>query len=149
MSRVNATRYRGRDPYIVISIRSPRESVPKLREDPFRVARMNLAFDDWAPEWAAVYGTDDAVCMTEAHASRIAQFVARHLQTAKHCVVHCRHGISRSAGVAAGILEALGDASASAFEVPPYEPNPHVRKLVRDAFRAQITAKGKTKMVYE
>ena len=133
LSRANATRYRGRAPYVVISIRSPGESPPKLRDDPFRVARLNLIFDDWAPSW----GPDEAVLMTEEHASRLAKFVTRHLPSTKHLVVHCRMGISRSAGVAVGILEALGE-SPNEFTEPPFEPNQHVRQLVRNACRAQI-----------
>lgn len=136
LSRLNATRYRGREPYVVISIRSPGESLPKLRDDPFRVARLNLIFDDWAPSW----GPDEAVLMSEEHASRLANFLARHLPSTKHVVVHCQMGISRSAGVAAGILEALGE-SPSEFTQPPFDPNPHVRQIVRDACRVQIAAK--------
>jgi predicted protein tyrosine phosphatase len=47
-------------------------------------------------------------------------------------VVHCKFGVSRSAGVAAGILDALS-LDAKAYEDEPYEPNPHVRRIVRES----------------
>ena len=120
-------RFRHESPYVVISIRSPGDSIPKLRFDPFRVARINLAFYDTTPKWEA--NLDDPVAaMSEVEAKRIAQFVAAHWGQ-RHIVIHFVAGISRSAGAAAGILDAFS-LDPSEFESAPYEPNPHVREMV-------------------
>jgi hypothetical protein len=77
LSRREATRYRGAAPYVVISIRSPGEPVPRLRADPLRMARINIAIYDTTPEWEAV-GSNPVAAMTTANAERIAAFVARY-----------------------------------------------------------------------
>jgi predicted protein tyrosine phosphatase len=121
--------YHGDAPYVVISIRSPGRSIPKLRFDPLRRARINFALHDTIPEWEALSSEPVAV-MTRQNAQRIAQFVAQHWEFCD-IVVHCKLGVSRSAGVAAGILDAyLLDASPYKHE--PYEPNPHFRRMVRE-----------------
>jgi predicted protein tyrosine phosphatase len=120
-------RFRHDTPYVVISIRSPGDSIPKLRFDPFRVARINLAFWDTTPKWEA--NLDEPVpAMSELDAKRIAKFVASHWGQ-RHIVIHCVAGISRSAGAAAGILDAFS-LDPREFESAPYEPNPHVREMV-------------------
>jgi hypothetical protein len=53
LSRLQAIRHCGDTPYVVISIRSPGDSIPKLQADPFRIARINLAIYDTTPEWEA------------------------------------------------------------------------------------------------
>jgi predicted protein tyrosine phosphatase len=129
-SRVQATKYRGDAPYIVISIRSPGESIPKLKPDPFRIARINLAIYDTTPEWEAL-SSSPVAAMTIENAHRLGRFVMRHWDRCD-IVVHCKFGVSRSAGVAAGILDALS-LDAKAYEDEPYEPNPHVRRIVRES----------------
>jgi predicted protein tyrosine phosphatase len=129
LSRREVTRYRGDAPYVVISIPSPGASVPKLRADPLRIARINLAFYDTTPEWEAGSSTPLAT-MTTANAERVAAFVARYWGHGT-IVVHCKFGVSRSAGVAAGILDAFS-LDATRFEQAPYELNPHCRRLVRE-----------------
>jgi predicted protein tyrosine phosphatase len=137
LSRLEASRYRGNEPYVVISIRSPGDSVPKLLVDPFRIARINLAIYDTTPEWEAVSSTPVAA-MTTANAERIAAFVARYWG---HCliVVQCKFGISRSAGIVAGILDAVS-LDASVYERAPYEPNLHCRHLVRKALALHVAS---------
>jgi predicted protein tyrosine phosphatase len=135
-SRVQATRYRGDAPYIVISIRSPGASIPKLKPDPFRIARINLAIYDTTPEWEAL-SSNPVASMTIENAHRLAKFVMRHWDRCD-IVVHCKFGVSRSAGVAAGILDALS-LDATPYEEEPYEPNPHVRRMVRESL-AKLSA---------
>jgi predicted protein tyrosine phosphatase len=130
LSRFQATRYCGNAPYIVISIRSPGDPIPKLKSDPFRISRINLAIYDTTPEWEAL-SSNPVAAMTTDNAHRLAGFVTRHWQRCD-IVVHCKFGVSRSAGVAAGILDALS-LDARPYEVEPYEPNPHVRRLVRES----------------
>ena len=135
LSRLHARGFRGGEPYVVISIRSPGDSALALRPDPLRRARMNLVFIDGAPEWG--HEQPKAVLLTPDQAERIARFLARHSDVT--IVINCGAGISRSAGVAIGIRSALGF-DAGEFAEAPYDPNPHVRRLVHDAI-TQLRAK--------
>jgi len=137
LSRRQAIHHSGDTPYVVISIRSPGESIPKLRADPFRIARINLAIHDTLPEWEAV-SYQPVPVMTIGDAQRIARFVAHHWERCK-IVVHCRLGVSRSAGIAAGVLDALSS-DANPYEQSPYEPNPHFRRLMREALAPYVMA---------
>lgn len=116
ISRAAAGRFHGRRPYVVISIRTPGESIAKLRSDPNRVARINAEFHDTTPEWERA-NPEPVEGMTERDASKIASFVLTHWRSAD-IVVHCHQGISRSAGLAAGILDAFS-VDANAFEDGP------------------------------
>ena len=135
LSRSEVIKYRGDAPYVVISIRSPGHSIPRLQTDPLRIARMNLAMYDTTPEWEAL-SSDRVAAMTAEDAQRIARFVIRFWG---HCdiVVHCKFGVSRSAGAVAGILDAFS-LDASGYEREPYEPNAHVRKMVRAALARHV-----------
>jgi predicted protein tyrosine phosphatase len=137
LSRLQAIRHRGDAPYVVISIRSPGESIPKLQIDPFRIARINLAIYDTLPEWEAL-SREPVPAMTMGDAQRIARFIAHYWGRCR-VVVHCRLGVSRSAGVAAGILDALS-LDATLYERAPYEPNPHFRHLIREALTPYVTS---------
>jgi predicted protein tyrosine phosphatase len=139
LSRRQAIHHRGDAPYVVISIRTPGESIPKLRVDPFRIARINLAIYDTLPEWEAL-SYQPVPVMTIGDAQRIARFVA-HYWARCRIVVHCRLGVSRSAGIAAGVLDALSS-DANPYEQAPYEPNPHFRQLMREALAPHVTAGG-------
>jgi predicted protein tyrosine phosphatase len=132
LSRLEASRYRGDAPYVVISIRSPGKAIPKLRPDRFRMARINLAIYDTTPEWEAL-SSEPVAAMTTANAERIAAFVARYWGLCD-IVIHCKFGVSRSAGVAAGILDAFS-LDATSYEQAPYEPNRHCRHLVRETLK--------------
>ena len=135
LSRLQIIRYRGDAPYVVVSIRSPGESIPKLQADLFRVTRINLAIYDTLPEWEALsYGPVPA--MTMGDAQRIARFIAAHWGVCR-IVVHCRLGISRSAGVAAGVLDALS-LDATLYDGAPYEPNRHFRQWIREALAPHV-----------
>jgi predicted protein tyrosine phosphatase len=138
LSRSQATRYRGEVPYVVVSIRSPGHAIARLKTDPLRVARINLAFYDTTPEWE-VLCSDPVAAMSAEHAQRLARFIVRYWDRFA-IVVHCKFGVSRSAGVVAGILDAFA-LDASSYESAPYEPNPHVRRMTREAL-APYTAAG-------
>jgi predicted protein tyrosine phosphatase len=137
LSRRQAVQHRGDAPYVVISIRSPGDSIPKLRVDPFRIARINLALHDTLPEWEA-RSHQPVPVMTIGDAQRIARFIAHYWERCR-IVVHCRLGVSRSAGIAAGVLDALSS-DANPYENAPYEPNRHFRQLIRGALAPYVTA---------
>src|ERR1022692_4512732 len=105
LSRLAAIRFRHNAPYVVVSIRSPHDSIPKLRFDQHRIARINLAFHDTTPEWEE-RSLEPLAPMSQADAKRIASFAAVHWGRCD-IVIHCVAGISRSAGAAAGILDAF------------------------------------------
>ena len=135
LSRRQAVRYLGDAPYVVVSIRSPRESIPRLRPDPLRLARINFTIYDTTPEWEEL-SLDPVAPMTMENARRLARFVMRNWERGD-IVVHCKFGVSRSAGVATGILDALL-LDATPYESDPYEPNPHIRRLVREALLPRV-----------
>jgi predicted protein tyrosine phosphatase len=89
---------------------------------------MNVACYDDAPEWRIDETTG---FLEERDAQRIAAFVGRYW---RECVIviNCIAGISRSAGAAVGIRNGLG-LDAGAFGKVPYDPNPHVQRLVKKA----------------
>ena len=74
--------------------------------------------------------------MSQADATRIAAFAAAHWGRCD-IVIHCVAGISRSAGAAAGILDAFS-LDAREFNGAPYDPNPHVRRLVHQALALRL-----------
>lgn len=61
--------------------------------------------------------------MTDEDAVKIKDFVLKWKDKVDTIWVHCDAGISRSAGVAAGILEALGEDNSYIFDSKMYFPN--------------------------
>jgi predicted protein tyrosine phosphatase len=137
LSRVQATRYRGEVPYVVVSIRSPGHPIARLKPDPLRVARINLAFYDTTPEWEEL-SSDPVAAMTAEDAQRLARFLVRYWERCA-VIVHCKFGVSRSAGVVAGLLDACS-VDASSYENPPYEPNAHVRRMTRESVSPYVAS---------
>ena len=132
LSRLQVRNFRCREPYVVVSIRSPGDPPVKLKPDAMRKARINLDCIDGAPEWGNE--KTDAVLLSPRQADRIAALVTRYRETCT-IVVNCVAGISRSAGVAIGIRTGLGF-DAGEFAAAPYDPNPHVKRLVEAAIKA-------------
>ena len=56
-------------------------------------------------------------------------------------IVHCTEGVSRSAAVAAAVLDGMGGDAGWVWRDARYRPNPLVYRLVREAF-GQGTAAG-------
>jgi predicted protein tyrosine phosphatase len=127
-SREGVRRFRGIKPYIVISIHPPEVRPVSLRPDQLRLSRINLVCHDAAPEWG--HNEANSTLFTPEQAERIARFITRHASAM--IVMNCVAGISRSAGVAVGIRTAFVF-NAGEFAGAPYDPNPHVARLVHDA----------------
>lgn len=72
----------------------------------------------------------------EADAERVAGFIVPLLGHVKHIIVQCGAGWSRSAGVACGILEALGDDASCVYD--ERTPSSRCRRLVHDAMCEQL-----------
>lgn len=94
-------------------------------------AVLRLAFDDVDP--VAFPGMNPELVPFEAtQAAELARYVSSQLMRNKRIVVHCRHGISRSAAVAKAIAEITG-----AFFPPAYrDHNRHVYDALRNALAA-------------
>lgn len=85
-----------------------------------------LKFDD--------HSFKSSTCMTNRDADRISEFVYKYLDEVDELVVHCLMGISRSAGVAAAITEALYGNCDHIFNSRRYEPNILCYELTYNAF---------------
>ena len=84
---------------------------------------------------------DDAVdrgywqnLMTGEQAAAVRDFVRALGDEVELLIVHCTQGVSRSAAVAAAILEAHGADAGWIWHDSRYRPNPLVYRLVREAF---------------
>ena len=111
-------------PYIVISITNIGSQEAVLAESPLRLGVLRMQFRD----------TERAAGFTEVQAEAAVRFVQEHADALRGIVVHCEFGISRSAGLAAGLAEAMNGAPDVRFD-DWYDCNERVRKLVRDAAR--------------
>ena len=72
--------------------------------------------------------------ITVEQAETIRDFVLRHLEETNLLIVHRTEGVSRSAAVAAAVLDGLDLNSGRIWNDPCYRPNPLVYKLVLEAF---------------
>lgn len=100
------------------------ERLPALVRDRW-CAVLRLAFDDVDP--ITFPGADpDKKPFTEAQAASIARFVLELPDAVGTLVVHCRAGISRSAGVARAVASCLS----LPFPADYHEYNAHVCRLV-------------------
>lgn len=89
---------------------------------------LRLEFDDVDPvSYPGANG--ELTCMSKRQAEVIAEFFMENHASVKRFVVHCRAGISRSAGVAKAICQAVGLPFPEAYG----EYNRHVHALVRCA----------------
>lgn len=84
---------------------------------------------------------DDAVdrsywqnLITREQAEAVRDFVRALSDEVELLIVHCTEGVSRSAAVAAAILEAHGADAGWIWHDSRYRPNPLVYRLVREAF---------------
>ena len=93
-------------------------------------AVLRLSFDDIDP---VTFPGRDAhlTALSPSQVAEIAAFSAQHARCCKRIVVHCRHGISRSAAVAKVIAQAAGIGFPAAYD----EYNRHGHRMLNDAVR--------------
>ena len=111
---------------IIISLSDPSIT---YQDEPFASdtngvqAVLRLMFADADGPGPDVYGrpVTEKDMMNEEHAKAIKVFLQEHPGT--DIIVHCDAGISRSAGVAAGIMKALTGDDSPIFDSPRYRPN--------------------------
>lgn len=75
--------------------------------------------------------------MTDEDAVKIKDFVLKWKDEVDTIWVHCDAGISRSAGVAAGIIEALGEDNSYIFDSKVYFPNLLCYRKTLNAFTSK------------
>jgi rhodanese-related sulfurtransferase len=93
-----------------------------------------LAFDDLDPDTFPIDyendpEADDFAPMTVSQAQEVAIFVRGHVHDSQAIVVHCRYGVSRSAGAAKAIAEYAGAVFPWGYD----GYNAHVYRLVKEA----------------
>jgi predicted protein tyrosine phosphatase len=124
LSREEAERYEPRDREVCISIADPNADPARLSSDFAAVLRLN--FTDIIEQ-----GEPSDVLFSEHHARAIREFVDSWPDAAR-IVVHCHAGMSRSPGVALGLCDIRGWATAELER-----SHPGWNRLVRTALAAK------------
>jgi hypothetical protein len=111
------------EPYIVISITTPKLPEAKLAESVHRQGVLRLQFDDTGD-----YGQPlrESVLFSKVHAVAILSFIEAHREEIVHVIVHCEAGASRSPAVAAVICRLWGGDDRHFFA--DFSPNRYVYK---------------------
>lgn len=107
VSEAKAVRMRPPESAVLVSISDPGRHPVEFRPGWLDVLR--LQFHD-VDEITFPGANPGLVPISEEQAGAIAEFVMRHRHAARRVVVHCRSGISRSAGVARAVALHLGAA---------------------------------------
>jgi predicted protein tyrosine phosphatase len=122
-----------RTPFVLISIRDSKSKPVNVTCEKL-VDAIYLVFDDISKH------IDGLVIMNDKHAIQIADFVIRwHRHPLIVC--QCEAGISRSAGVAAAIMNYLGGDDELIFNSDMLLPNIYVYDKIRSEFLKRVTGK--------
>ena len=120
------------EPHALISIADPSDSHARIEDRPERTGILRLQFDGVSRRF-----DERDVCFDKVMAQEVAEFVLG-LEPSVRLVVHCFAGISRSAGMVAGIAEALGDPNVEDQCHMRYMPNPLVQELMFEAIMGEL-----------
>lgn len=119
-------------PYVVISVRDPGTSLPRLKQATGLRGVLRLAFHDAEP--TRTFRLPESVrLMTEGDARKIATFIRKHLSEIGLIVCHCEQGMSRSPAVACALAESLGESTERLLAGT--QPNRYVHGLVAQAMK--------------
>jgi Phosphotransferase enzyme family len=126
------------EPYIVISITTPKLPEATLAESVHRQGVLRLQFDDTGD-----YGQPlrEATLFSKVHAIAILSFIEAHRGIVSHVVVHCEAGASRSPAVAAVICRLWGGDDHRFFT--DFSPNRYVYRQFRQFAKAYGYPEGK------
>ncbi|HJQ12934.1 MAG TPA: hypothetical protein VJ840_18025 [Gemmatimonadaceae bacterium] len=130
LSREEVERYEARINEICISISDP--SAQPARLSPRFTAVLRLSFDDVVER-----GEPSDILFALEHASAITDFIERS-PDARRIVVHCNMGMSRSPGVALGLCDLRGWATAELER-----KHPGWNRLVRSVMREAAQSKAR------
>ena len=118
--------------YIIISINEALDmidyEVPTFTKREELKDVLYLFFDDVETD---VFG------MVKEDAKHIHKFIDKWIDKVEKIIVHCGAGVSRSAGVCAGILKGLYNDDTQIFDNPRYCPNMHCYRLVVEEFLSE------------
>lgn len=115
------------EPYFVVSISDKKEMPCKIRDSHNRKAVLRVSFYDTE----TTKGTKPSLAPKAA--KEIADFVDEQLNNGiKLCVINCEMGMSRSAGVAAGISKAVNGEDELFYQF--YRPNANCHSKMINAF---------------
>lgn len=131
ISRTKAIAYchqKHANPVVMISISDPNmryPSAPFTSPDNMIASILRLSFADADSPGVDVYGRQATVSdlMQREDGLKIKALLDKY--PAADVIVHCDAGISRSAGVAAGILKAQTGSDSQIFDSPMHRPNMH------------------------
>ena len=131
MSRENAIKYscqQNSEISAVISISDYDKDAPILENNPDNgiISRCKLKFND--------VDRGEAHAITDADAHKIMIFVAEIKENVDRLIVHCKAGVSRSAGVAAAIMKAIYNDDREIFNSRRYRPNMTCYRMVLNVF---------------
>ena len=123
-------------PVVMISISDPNmryPSSPFVSRDNIIAAIVRLSFADADAQGKDVYGRDasSADLMQPEDGRKIKAALDAHPDM--DVIVHCDAGISRSAGVGAGILKAMTGDDSPIYDSPMYRPNSHCYRTTLEA----------------
>lgn len=120
----------------IISIRTPddEQAVFNLENDTIKDI-LHLSFYDVSTESQDIFKGYPA--MTDDDALKIKEFVLKWKDKVDTIIVHCDAGVSRSAGVAAGILDGLDQDSSQIFDNNRYLPNSLCYRKTLNAFKIE------------
>ena len=139
MSRSRAISYchkTNASPSVMISISDPnmRYGTAPFMSRGNRIAEiLRMTFADADAPGRDVYGREAEACdlMKPEDGEKVKAFLDKH--PGADVIVHCDAGISRSAGVAAGILKAMTGDDSQIFDNPAYRPNMHCYRVTMAA----------------
>lgn len=121
---------------VIISIRTPNDEKAVFSPDNNTIKDiLYLSFYDVSTETQDIFKGYPA--MTDDDAIQIKDFVLKWKDKVDTICVHCDAGISRSAGVAAGILDGLGKDSSQIFDNNMYLPNSLCYRKTLNAFKGE------------
>lgn len=130
------------EPHLIVSINCPGEEPARIRQNRATLGRVNLFFWDLekVPEGARgimMRGANGETVIEFAEeqlsqpedAKKVMDLVEAHPE-AKHILVHCTAGISRSSAVAAALHKVLNGSDEAIFKSPRYRPNMRVYRMM-------------------
>ncbi len=119
-------------PHVIISIYTPGDEPPLVKQNRFTKDVLTLGFDDLdrQPSTATLLALGGrAVLFNEEYAREILRFVNKWKDQIDLITCHCDAGISRSSGTAAALSRILNGMDEPFFK-PPYVPNRLVYRTI-------------------
>ncbi len=139
LSRMNAEKLSYNDfssDKIIISIRTPEDEQAVFNAENNSIKDiLYLSFYDVSNETQDIFKGYSA--MMDEDALKIKEFVLKWKDKVDTIIVHCDAGVSRSAGVAAGILDGLNLDSSPIFDSKLYYPNMLCYRKTLNAFKSK------------